>query len=186
MQGAIAAFKQYYPGIPATFSPCVSKSGPRGPEAKRLFTFLDFLEPHIWMAQADDSRFYKTLGYQYTHFGNQNYNEVLSKAEALYRDSPDYWCELLKAHILWSAEQSEEADKRLMTTECWALVDYKDWPGLDWGWIKEVCALGVETAVATRRWDALATSNFCGPQFRGMWKDINWHQQMTKLIKKAV
>jgi len=27
------------------------------------------------------------------------------------------------------------------------------------------------------------TSNFCEPQFEGMWVDIAWHQKMTTLIK---
>jgi lysophospholipase L1-like esterase len=182
MRRSIASFREHYPQLPATFSWCGSRRGPRGPEAREAFAFLDFLEPHIWMAQADAARFYKTLGYEYIHFGNKGYNELLPQAEGLYRENPDYWLGLLDEHIHWVAEQSEEAGKRLMTTECWAVVDYKDWPGLDWGWIKELCAHGLETALATGRWDALATSNFCGPQFRGMWEDIEWHQRQTRLI----
>lgn len=30
---------------------------------------------------------------------------------------------------------------------------------------------------------AIATSNFCGPQFRGMWRDIALHQLLTAAIK---
>ncbi|MCX6971161.1 MAG: hypothetical protein NTV93_13555 [Verrucomicrobia bacterium] len=78
------------------------------------------------------------------------------------------------------------AHKRpLITTECWGIIDYKDWPLLDWGWVKELCELGTLTASATGQWAAVATSNFCGPQFVGMWRDIAWHQRLTGAIKSA-
>lgn len=32
---------------------------------------------------------------------------------------------------------------------------------------------------------ALATSNFCGPRYRGMWRDIDWHRRLTGPIKSA-
>jgi len=61
-------------------------------------------------------------------------------------------------------------------------VDYKDFPLLDWGWIKELCEHGVRTACGTHQWSAMGTSNFCGPQFHGMWWDVAWHRRMTELI----
>ncbi len=45
------------------------------------------------------------------------------------------------------------------------MVDYKDFPLLEWGWIKELCEHGVRTACGTHQWSAMGTSNFCGPQF---------------------
>jgi hypothetical protein len=72
-----------------------------------------------------------------------------------------------------------------MTSECWGVVNYKDLPGLDWGWIKELCEIGSITAAETGQWVAIATSNFCGPQFAGMWRDVEWHQNLTKRIKSA-
>ena len=65
------------------------------------------------------------------------------------------------------------------------MVDFKDWPGLDWGWVKELCALGTLTASATGRWAAIATSNFCGPQFVGMWRDVGWHLRLTDAIHRG-
>lgn len=46
-------------------------------------------------------------------------------------------------------------------------------------------AYGVEAAVETGRWSMLCTSNFCGPQFVGMWRDVEWHQRLTRIIKNA-
>jgi len=72
-----------------------------------------------------------------------------------------------------------------MTTECWAVVDYKDWPLLKWDWVKELCAVGTRHAASTGRWLAIGTSNFCGPQFVGMWRDVNWHRQLTNVIRNS-
>jgi len=69
------------------------------------------------------------------------------------------------------------ARKPLIATECSSVVDYKDAPLLEWDWIQELCEAGV--------WAAIATSNFCGPQFRGMWRDIEWHRRMTRSIHSA-
>jgi hypothetical protein len=73
----------------------------------------------------------------------------------------------------------------LVTTECWGIVDYKDWPLLKWDWVKELCELGTLTAASTGQWIAIATSNFCGPQFVGMWRDVEWHRKLTDRIKSA-
>jgi hypothetical protein len=51
--------------------------------------------------------------------------------------------------------------------------------------VKELCAVGVERAASTGQWLAMATSNFCEPQFVGMWRDVGWHQRLTRIIKSA-
>lgn len=32
---------------------------------------------------------------------------------------------------------------------------------------------------------AISTSNFCGPQFVGMWRDVEWHRRLTDIIHSA-
>jgi len=64
-------------------------------------------------------------------------------------------------------------------------VDYKDWPLLKWDWVKELCALGARRAAASGQWLAVATSNFCEPQFAGMWRDAAWHRELTRAIRTA-
>jgi hypothetical protein len=51
--------------------------------------------------------------------------------------------------------------------------------------VKELCELAVRTASATGRWVAMATSNFCGPKFIGMWRDVSWHQRLTDVIHQG-
>ena len=110
---------------------------------------------------------------------------MVKNAERTYRTNPKYWRGQLAQGIMELADWSKSSGKPLVTTECWAIVDYKDWPLLDWGWVKEVCAFGTETASQTGRWLALATSNFCGPQFKGMWEDRAWHRRLTKRIHQG-
>ena len=83
------------------------------------------------------------------------------------------------------AQWSRRTGKPLITTECWSLVDFKDGPMLEWDWIKHLCEVGVTQAVSEGCWAAIATSNFCGPQFVGMWRDIAWHQRLTQMIKNG-
>jgi hypothetical protein len=140
----------------------------------------DLLELHLWMPQWSD--FYEQVDYHYERFSSVGYEHLVQRAEPLYRSDPDHWQRALRQGIEMAAEWSRTAGRPLITTECWAIVDYKDWPLLTWGWVKELCELGVKTASATGRWAALATSNFCGPQFVGMWRDIAWHQRLTDII----
>ena len=74
-------------------------------------------------------------------------------------------------------------DLLLVTTECWGIVNYKDYPLLSWDWVKDLCEIGVETAISTNQWIMIATSNFACPQFVGMWRDVEWHKRLTTLIK---
>ncbi len=181
MKEATAGFKKYYPEMPTTFSFDANEEMLR----KRDVSFLDFLEPHIWMAQQNGQEFYKEIGYEYLLFTPEGYEALVDSVEKTYVAKKEYWQKLLVDKIQSTAKISRELNMPLMTSECWALVNYKDYPLLSWDWVKELCALGVQTAAATGRWTAIATSNFCGPQFVGMWRDVNWHKEMTDIIKNS-
>jgi len=75
-------------------------------------------------------------------------------AKRVYIQKRDYWDSKMKKRIERCAEWSRPSGKPLITTECWSLVDYKDWPLLEWDWLKQVCELGIRTAAATGRWAA--------------------------------
>jgi hypothetical protein len=182
MHKAIALVRAKYPAMPLFFSVATGK----------MQSFLnhdlsefDLLDPHIWMAQQNNVEFYKLTGYAYERFENKGYTNLSLKAEDAYRARPQYWQNLLVKGIDEFADVSRKIRMPLITTECWAIVDYKDWPLLKWDWVKDLCALGAGRAAASGRWLAIATSNFCGPQFVGMWRDVSWHQQLTRTIKSA-
>jgi hypothetical protein len=150
---------------------------------ERDLSMMDILELHIWMAGGP---FYKEVGYKYEKFESTGYDNLVKKGESTYRKDPGKWQNMLKYRIQCAAKESRALGLPLSTTECWAVVDYKDWPLLNWDWVKELCALGVKEAASTGRWTSMATSNFCGPQFTGMWRDVEWHQELTDIIHKSV
>ena len=168
MRDAIAVVRAAYPELPYTFS----MTSEYDTWKQQDVSMLDFLELHIWMAQAGD--FCKQVAYNYERFSLQGYEHLVERAQRLYQSNPEYWNDQLAKQIAWAAEWSRYAGRPLITTECWSLVDYKDWPLLDWDWIKDLCALGVRRAAATGRWRAIATSaapssSVCG----AMWNGIN-------------
>lgn len=175
---AVSAVRAQFPDIPLTFSHTYNvNSG----QTQSNPDFLDFVEPHIWMTTVSD--FYKRIDYTFQRFDLSGYERLALHGESLYRADPQHWQAQLLQAIEVNAEWSRRIGKPLVTTECWGVVDYKDWPLLDWGWVKELCALGTQAAVGTGCWGAIATSNFCAPQFHGMWRDVAWHQQLTSLIR---
>jgi len=181
MRESSALIRAAFPKIPLTYS-----FNPEAPQsAERDLSFLDFLEPHIWMAQSHGQTFYPKIGYGYELNDPKGFYNLQKNAEREYRENTEHWNRGLIDLITHYAQVSRDHARPLITTECWGLVDYKDWPLLDWGWIKEICELGTLTASANGRWAAIATSNFCGPQFRGMWRDVAWHQRLTTAIKSA-
>lgn len=177
---ACCALRAAHPGIPLTFS---NTTDPSARHTASLPRGVDFLEPHIWMVTSSD--FYQRINYNFERFDLAGYDRVARHAESLYRSDPAHWQRALTNAIALNADWSRRTGLPLVTTECWGVVDYKDWPMLDWGWVKDLCTLGVETAAPTGCWAAIATSNFCGPQFHGMWRDVGWHQRLTKMIRQS-
>lgn len=182
MQESIARVRAAFPRIPLCYS---FTGGDPALYSQYDLSYFDLLEHHIWMAQQNSDEFYKEVGYKYERFLPDGYNNLVKNYETVYRARPQYWRSLLTDGIQNLAAGAKAAKQPLITTECWGLVDFKDWPLLHWDIVKELCELGVQTAAATGQWLAIATSNFCGPQFKGMWQDIAWHRRLTKLIKDA-
>jgi len=179
MRLAIQVVRNAYPDLDYTFSQTSEFETWRQQDV----SMLDFMEPHIWMAQA--TGYYDAVGYHYERFDLQGYKNLVDNAKRVYMQRRDYWDSKLKELIEMCAQWSHASGKPLITTECWSLVDYKDWPLLEWDWLKQLCELGVRTAAGTGRWVAIATSNFNGPQFAGMWRDVEWHHRMTDIIHAA-
>ncbi len=183
MEQAISVLRSKYPDIPYTFSFTGEVSVNDWNRAD--LSMFDLLELHIWMTSSYKGEFYKTIGYRYDKFSDEGYKNMQLYAEKLYIEKRDYWHYGLKRQITNAAEWSLKSGLPLGTTECWGVVDYKDWPLLSWDWVKELCSLGVYEACKTGRWLMISTSNFCGPQFTGMWRDIGWHRKLTSAIKSA-
>jgi hypothetical protein len=181
MRKAIGLVRDKYPQLPLQFS----FAGDPTPATKEELSDFDLLDTHVWMTQQNNGEFYKLTGYNYERFDPKGYTNLSLKADDAYRARPQYWQDLLTKEIDRLAAWSKKIQFPLATTECWAIVDYKDWPLLKWDWVKDLCALGAKRAAASGQWLAIATSNFCGPQFVGMWRDVAWHRELTRAIKSA-
>jgi sugar phosphate isomerase/epimerase len=181
MRESIELARKTYPDLNYTYSFCTQYRD----WAEQDVTMLDILEPHIWMSHPSTSDWNEVVGYHFQKFSPEGFDNIVKRGFETYRDSKAKYDGALTGEIDNVAAWSRESGKPLVTTECWSVVDYKDWPLLDWGWIKDLCELGVTHAAITGRWIGMGTSNFCGPQFVGMWRDVDWHQRLTKLIKSS-
>jgi hypothetical protein len=178
MERSIEALKVQYPSIPFTFS----FFGDEWLKANDRLPYLDFLDIHIWFSNF--SQFEQELNYTWEPHNNLEYN-AMQQAQSLYYAKEDHWKSRLRAGIDFGATASINMQIPAITTEGWGPITYKDWPMLHWDWVKEICAYGVQQASSTGRWASMCTSNFCGPQFKGMWSDIQWHRKMTDLIRQS-
>lgn len=184
MEQSIAILRAQWPSVPFCYSFTDDlRAGARSEDVG----FMDLLELHLWLTSPETSNFYGTLGYdiEASNWDPAGY-AILRDAPSLFASDRGRWLTALGDIIDVAASWSRRARRPLITTECWAAINYKDAPGLDWGWIREVAEVGVRAALDTRRWVALATSNFCGPQFVGMWRDISWHQRLTGEIRGGI
>ena len=182
MKTSLEKMRQVYPDMPFLYS---FDHGDVKKYDEVDCSFLDLYEHHIWMAQQNGGEFYKLVGYGYNRFLPDDYKNVVKNAERVYRERPGYWQKLLTDKIELMASVARKNRRPLVTTECWGLVDYKDWPLLKWDWVKDLCELGTITAARTGMWVGVATSNFCGPQFAGMWRDVEWHKRLTSIIRSS-
>jgi hypothetical protein len=179
MAESSAVLREAFPGMPLCFSIANEYDKWRSEDMSNQ----DLLELHIWIANS--SEFNEKVGYHFKRFGNDDYKNLQLNSLSVYRDRERYWLEKLNDRIQLAAKWSKRSGLPLITTECWGPVDYKDMPLLDWQWVKEACEYGTMQAAKTGRWLAIATSNFCGPQFVGMWRDVEWHKRLTDIIHLA-
>ena len=182
MRKAIDGVRQAYPDLPYCFS---FTGGNPDLYPKKDLSFFGLLEHHTWMAQTHDDEYYKAVGYGYERFSPEGYKNLAENFERVYNEKREYWDRLLIEEIQRVERGARGAGLPLITTECWGLVDFKDWPLLSWDIVKHLCELGTTTAAGTGQWIAIATSNFCGPQFVGMWRDVEWHRRLTGIIRNS-
>lgn len=177
MRESVEGVRARYPQLDYTYS----FSGTYEDAPRIDVSTFDFLEPHIWMATSSD--YYTRVGYDFERYSPVGYDNVVLRGREVYLAEQERFDAGLFAEIDRVADWSRACGKPVVTTECWSIVDYKDWPGLEWDWVKELNERGVRYAAATGRWTGIATSNFCGPQFVELWRDVEYHRRLTALIR---
>lgn len=177
MRESVEVVRAAFPDFDYTYS----FSGTYEDHADTDVASFDFLEPHIWMAGTSD--YYAKVGYDFERFSPVGYDNVVRRGKQVYLAEQDRFDASLFAEIDRVATWSRAAGIPVVTTECWSIIDYKDWPGLEWDWVKDLNERAVQHAASTGRWVAMATSNFCGPQFVELWRDVEHHRRLTAVIR---
>ena len=181
MNDSIRLVRRRFPDLDYTFSFCTEfATWPQQDIAE-----LDVLEPHVWMAHREVSDFHAKVGYGFERFDPAGFDNLTANARRVYLENRAHYDGAMHGAIDLVADWSRATHRGLYSTECWAVIDWKDWPGLDWDWVMDLTARGTRHAASTGRWVGIATSNFCGPQFVGMWREVDWHLELTELIKSS-
>ena len=149
---------------------------------------FDLAEPHIW---ATDSVGWTLRSKHLQAFLGSYPQGVVShanKSMKLYPKYKDKIYRILDERTDFWAEWAGKQNLPLITSEGWCSVMYEDishngFVG-EWDWFKEVSEMGVRLAVE-KGWNGICTSNFCQPHFEGMWHDVEWHREMTDLIRNG-
>ncbi len=143
---------------------------------------FDALDYHIWFEHTGripwlDSIRSRNPGSDY----RKTYSELIT-----------YWKNNKESLIQWMDERisiiaNMAARNKIVcgNTEGWGPIFWFDHPELDWKWVKESADICVDLALKHDNYKFICTSNFTHPQFKGIWDDVMWHQQITNKIKQG-
>ena len=179
---SIAPLRSRFPDLRFTFSfQSVGSSQIRELDVSSF----DLLEPHVWLS---DSVPFSLSSGQVLALAEVpcGVSAHARRARALHPKKHSQWIETLSRGMDFWVDWARETRLPLYTSEAWGPINYQDVsPGGragEWTWVKDICAEGVQLAVE-KGWVGICTSNFCQPHFEGMWSDVSWHQDMTRLIR---
>jgi len=146
---------------------------------------FDVVEPHVWLT--DRLMFgWSSLGFlsmAQLPMGEYIHSKV---APYVFGWARKYWLSMLDKHMSELSEWSIREGMPLYTSEGWATVMYGGVSDSQqhWCWVKEICEAAVYMAI-DKGWVGICTSNFSQPHFKGMWEDVEWHQSLTKAIRRG-
>ncbi len=150
------------------------------------YSHFGALDPHYWFSHHLD--FNKQTGLADLHMFR---NEKQAHFEDSYNNVMVYWDEnnrelsdWMEERIVKASEIGKKYNIPVGNTEGWGAVFWQDHPLTGWEFIKEAADICVDLAIK-HNYKFICTSNFTHPQFKGMWEDIEWHQQITSRIKKG-
>jgi hypothetical protein len=144
---------------------------------------FDALDPHYWFDYHAD--FNKQTGLKDLHMFR---SEKQLHFEENYKKVIEYWeknkpglTDWMEGRIIQAADLGKKYNIPVGNTEGWGAVFWQDHPLTGWEFIKEAAEVSVNLALK-HDYKFICTSNFTHPQFRGMWRDVKWHQEITTRI----
>lgn len=150
------------------------------------YSEFDAIDVHFWFSHNKEFN---------THTGVSGLNLFRSEEDRYFKENykkvTDYWYKNKKELSIWMEGRiaavgllGRELNIPVGNTEGWGAVFWQDHPLTDWSFIKDAGNVAVELAIK-HNYKFICTSNFTHPQFNGIWKDVGWHQQLTRKIKEG-
>jgi hypothetical protein len=178
---SIKELKSRWPGIP------FFASFPGGADLYSVdVSEFGAIDPHYWFSHHSD--FNRETGLsglnmfrseKQSHF-EENYKKVLKYWNENKKELTDW----MEGRIIKAADLGKKHNVPVGNTEGWGAVFWQEHPFVDWQFIKNAADVSVDLAVK-HGYKFICTSNFTHPQFKGLWKEKEWHQQITTRIKKG-
>jgi hypothetical protein len=145
-------------------------------------SLFDALDNHIWFSHTAPTAFFnKPMG--------QAQNSKPEEVAAKYAELKEQWAKVKPKQIQWMddrlaffEQQGRQFNAVVGNTEGWGPISWDEHPALDWEFVKETAALGVELALKHGQ-RFICTSNFTHPHFKRLWADVAWHKRITATIR---
>ncbi len=180
---ALKELKAKWPDLPFLFS--FSYAGTR---EDRMWSLLDLteyqlLDCHMWAVNSpfgDESGYWSNL---HKRRGPDNAfmpgQKQLNEAWTHGQDEVRAW---LKDLATDAKAQAETHDIPIGNTEGWGPIVWRDHPHLNWDFVKQCGMIGARIG-ANLGYAFNCSSNFTHPHFSGLWADVDWHREVTDIIK---
>ena len=182
ISSTISILRKQWPDLSFTASQTNTHNTPWTDLDSSSFQLLDI---HLWLV------YHKAFS-QYTGYFD---NVHTYKSDAQFGRTNDLVQEYMGNNRLelyrWLEEcviqrklKAEELGVPVGSTEGWGPVMWMEHPEMDWNFVKESGLMGAELG-AKHNYSFNCSSNFTHPHFKKLWADINWHKEVTTIIKKA-
>ena len=170
------------------------------------FSEWDFLDMHIWAENANHINIFEDVAIQEVarmHVGIKCNDTLFSNPyvglgrimppdinfEKINEDMLENWYkkrplfeEWLEEEIAFVAQRGKKYGIPVGNTEGWGTIFWRQHPLLTWDLIKDAGLLGAKLG---RKYGYTfnCQSNFCEPQFISLWRDIEYHREVTSIIR---
>ncbi len=170
------------------------------------YSEFNWLDIHVWVQWEQMEKFssvheaYKSIGSfgdpstLYTYEGTiystglkripgdihfEKYNQQIQENWFKNRNHFEEW---LEEQIAFIAQTGKKYGIPYGCTEGWGAIIWAEHPMLTWDMIKDA---GMVAAKLGRKYGYAfnCQSNFCEPQFTSLWKDLDYHREITDIIK---
>lgn len=144
---------------------------------------LDALDIHLWMV------YNKKFSEQTKYFDNIHILSGEKKTKDSLQLIDNYWTDQkaeltswLDDQILLRSQKARLINIPLGNTEGWGAVMWEENKNYSWDFIKESGLIGARIG-KKYNYAFNCSSNFNHPHFTGLWNDIEWHKEVTSIIK---